>query len=861
MKINIMAKSLLIRQLLILTLLLSICVQASAKRSKKDDDKPSEPTKYEKLFKDKSVVSSTGGMMDLHIIDGKLHLELPFDLLGRPMMLATMASQTGEPSMVPLGVHTTTPLYLTFEQRDSTILVNQIPSRYITESDDERSRAIGRNFYGATTLYSYPIKAYNSDSTALVIETTDLFKCDREDMSPAWRGSGMLSVKSRKDSAISQIKAVSSRADNIVVNADLQFNVMVSFIIFPMSQGVARVDLAHTLMLLPEEKMAVLVADRRVAAATINREVIPEDGSAVTTESILCRWSIEPEDFDAWSAGELTKPKEPLALYLDPEFPEGWAQPISEGVLAWNKTFEAIGLKDVIQVVDFPQDDPDFDPASYRYSCIRYAISKNPLDCATINTDPLTGEIISANLVINNHHVNDIYNNQFIQTAAVDASVRTVEPTLENLQASLRNLAMREMGRILGLEYNYAASAAFATDSLRSRAFVAEHGLSPSVMDPVTFNYVAQAGDDMGVMQLSKIGPYDYMNIDWLYRPMPASFTKAERTEELKRRIAQSIASQEYRVASRRGAKVYEPSAVAVDLGDDAIKSSTYGVANLSYTIENMSQWLDSSQDPTGERKRLLMLTANKAFAFYLTNVMRNIGGINLVDKVGGDMQSHAIECVSAQLQRESVIWSIDMMRSCAWLANTEIYSKIALSFPSSYNLPSTYITNVLLGYASNVALCSSLSDDPYSVSDFFDDIFSEVFRPTVENKPLRVNDKTMQEALISAAQTAVKDKADKRVLQSSPLFGLTQSTGQEIAALSTEEAAEFAKFVEIIDNATVIDSAIKMPMAISAQQQYIDQLLKILPVVSQRAKSGVVADRVYYQALMISIEKTLQLN
>ena len=54
--------------------------------------------------------------------------------------------------------------------------------------------------------------------------------------------------------------------------------------------------------------------------------------------------------------------------YVDNSFPEAWKAPIKEGVLAWNKAFEAIGLKDVMQVRDFPtaEEDPQFDQRCIR---------------------------------------------------------------------------------------------------------------------------------------------------------------------------------------------------------------------------------------------------------------------------------------------------------------------------------------------------------------------------------------------------------------------------------------------------------------------------------------------------------------
>ena len=44
-------------------------------------------SEYDKLFKDKQVKTSKGGIMTLHIVDDKLFVELPLKMLNRDMML------------------------------------------------------------------------------------------------------------------------------------------------------------------------------------------------------------------------------------------------------------------------------------------------------------------------------------------------------------------------------------------------------------------------------------------------------------------------------------------------------------------------------------------------------------------------------------------------------------------------------------------------------------------------------------------------------------------------------------------------------------------------------------------------------
>ena len=74
-------------------------------------------------------------------------------------------------------------------------------------------------------------------------------------------------------------------------------------------------------------------------------------------------------------AGQLVEPKKHIVYYVDPAFPPVWRKAINVGVLRWNAAFEKIGFKDVVQVRDYPTDDPEFDPDNLEYTCIRFVPS------------------------------------------------------------------------------------------------------------------------------------------------------------------------------------------------------------------------------------------------------------------------------------------------------------------------------------------------------------------------------------------------------------------------------------------------------------------------------------------------------
>ena len=91
-----------------------------------------------------------------------------------------------------------------------------------------------------------------------------------------------------------------------------------------------------------------------------------------------------------------------------------------------------------MQVADFPTDNPDFDPDNFAYSCIRYLPTDVENAMGPSWTDPRTGEIINATVLVYNDVVNTIDNWRLVQTAQLDPAARAaqmpdsiVEQTLE----------------------------------------------------------------------------------------------------------------------------------------------------------------------------------------------------------------------------------------------------------------------------------------------------------------------------------------------------------------------------------------------------------------------------------------------
>lgn len=129
---------------------------------------------------------------------------------------------------------------------------------------------------------------------------------------------------------------------------------------------------------------------------------------------------------------------------------------------------------------------------------------------------------------------------------------------------------MQIVGVNLGLETNLKASSAYPTDSLRSPSFTRKYGLSPSVMDNLPFNYVAQPEDvKRGVcMSQNCLGEYDFYAIKWLYQPIPEAASFEDEVDVLDRWIREGRRNPNLKFGHLMS-QFYDPSSNAQDLGDD----------------------------------------------------------------------------------------------------------------------------------------------------------------------------------------------------------------------------------------------------------------------------------------------------
>lgn len=672
---------------------------------------------------------------------GKIFLAYPKKALGGRMLTGGRVTTVSDPGALNVGQTVNPPLCLQVDLQDSLVILSY-PFSGASTDDPQMQRAMQRN-YVPVIYRRIPVASWTPDSSAVIFDVTPLVTA------AAPRGRDFSLTKEENTAWFGPVKAFS---DNASVLLYQNFDLVGS----GGMKATGTMSSTVSFLLLPKQAIRPRIQDARIGTfSTLGyagqpRYDLSTGHDAIRGYRIANRWRIEPSDMEAWKRGETVPVREPVVWYIDDAFPEHWKEPVRQGVLAWNEAFESFGLSGALQVRDFPEDDPAFDPDNIRYNCIRYIPNTTQNAMGPSWADPVTGEILGANVLIFNDVIWLINNWRFVQTAQVDPRVRAVKMPDDILQESLVYVVSHEIGHTLGLLHNMGASAAIPVDSLRSPSFTAIHGTTPSIMDYARFNYVAQPGDQGVRLTPPPLGVYVRYAIEWLYKPVPEARDMWEEAELAGRLIDAHAGDPFYRFGPQapQAGLAYDPTSRTQDIGDDPIKAGDYGIANLRFILPNIDQWITGDEGLTHRKDLYTQLCAQ--YSRYLAHVMAQIGGIRL-EKVKDGTPGVPAAAIPRQRQQASLEWVVQQVRTSGWLEEPSLLRRFGLMAPYAPKAAVTVANYLATTASTNVQLAALFSDDPYTLTAYYEDLFETVFESSRKHRPLTTAEKALQRSLITA--------------------------------------------------------------------------------------------------------------
>lgn len=832
--------------------ILSLFLAQDGWASKKKKKQVKVETKgYASHLKD-CVASDSTGLMVMHRTKDKILVEFPVRLMEREMLFASSIIDISDNGEGVVGQFTSPDVMFRFVRNGKVLEARMMTNQPLLYEGEKLVEASLLKSASGGVYQSFKIEAFAKDSSSVLVDMAPLFIEHTDYTNPFSSYApnsmyGMVTRTYQQDITRSFLKSIQGYPDNISVTCVLGYNVdYTAFGNIPMQQDVSvTVTAARMLVLLPEKPMKTRSASQKVNTAFLVRKKYMNEETPLENAYLAKRWRLEPSDQVAFEKGENVEPIKPIVFYVDTLMPESWKPYIKEGVEEWNKSFEKIGFRNVLQVKEWPRE-KGFSSSNIRYSTISYAPDWMYMAQNSMHTDPRTGEILNASIYIHHNYLSLLYSNRCTQTMGADPSVRTLALSNKQMGELLKVGIAQQIGYCLGLTDNMGASYRYPVDSLRSATFTRMNGLTPSVMDNLMCNYVAQPEDvEKGVTMVQPgIGLYDYFSIRYLYAPVAVEKSEQE-IALLNKWVENAYSNNEYHYKPRQEFyALYDPSAILWDLGNDPFKAADYQIMNLKKSLTNFMSWY-AKDDHDMTRRTELYASLIKLYTYRAMELSFWIGGIYLQEDGYGDNVP-----VSKEIQKKALNYLVNMSMDLDWLTNEEIKSNLELQ-DLIVDKTRKYILQFLFDRISYVALCAEKSGNQYSVKDYINDIHSVVWEGVLLNRSLTNVEMQFQNILVDYLVKNIS-----RNIGTTPVGATSTRRGLRSETLKMDTFCEATSPVmgwqaqDIVPANSHPDGTV-----------YWDMLLKIRKMLKENLSRTSLDMKEYYEFMIYKIDKILDEN
>ena len=729
------------------------------------------PKPYKEVITDKAI--SNKGLFTVHKVEDKYYFEIADSLLGRNILVVNRLSKAAA------GMRNFFFGYAGDQIGNNVVSFEKGPNNKIflkKLSFDEMSKDSTQPMYRAVMnsniqpiVAAFDIAAFNKDSTGTIIEMTNYINNDNDILDFQTNLKSLFQVGGQQTDK-SYIVSVKTYPINIEIktvktyskSSGQGFGAPVPSPFAAPGGQLLTMELNSSLVLLPKTTMQQRFFDPRVGYFARGYTDFDANPQGVKDITMIVRWKLEPkvEDIEKHKRGELVEPKKPIIYYIDPATPKKWVPYLIQGVNDWQVAFEKAGFKNAIMAKVAPtwQEDSTWSLEDARFSAIVY----KPSDIANASGpnvhDPRSGEILESHINWYHNVMNLLRDWYFIQCSPTDPRARKMQFDDELMGQLIRFVSSHEVGHTLGLRHNFGSSSTVPVEKLRDKAWVEANGHTPSIMDYARFNYVAQPEDNITAAGLyPRIGDYDKWAIEWGYKKIYEA-NSAEDEVPILNKITTERLQNNKRLFFGTEINPDDPHSQSEDLGDNAMKASTYGIKNLQRIVPNLTTWTKVANEDYSNLSELYDQVIGQ-FSRYMGHVTKNIGGIYEVPKMV-EQSGGVYEFVPKATQQEAMSFlAKNLFTTPTWLINTDISSRTGSDPVSVVGGRMESVLNSLLSNGRMAKLISAeatLGNNAYTLSELMSDLQKNIWTEVYNRKPVDVYRRNLQKAFIERFSTII---------------------------------------------------------------------------------------------------------
>lgn len=674
-----------------------------------------------KVFKDKSVTTSEGGLMSLFLSDGKVYVEIPFSLFDQEMLFGTTVVASSDERESTAGIQTKPLKLVRFHSPDSTnVLLQQL--NFVSFSDDSGINSALEESSAPTTLALLKTEEFNKDSTAVLCDATSLFSGDKDQLSPKYLGGynsmgGYITRDYTYKSDNSFIKSVHADSGSASVDTEMSYSVTRAlFAMLKISENVPFSAVVRTSFILPPHTgETALPLEHGLGVGNVSLLKYDSSTSGAKRCYFATKWPVQDKNT-------------PLVEFmLDDDVPHTVESAALRAAGIWNSGFRNEGFQEAVRI------SRNKATRNAYTSSIDYVRTPGKEIKSSVWADPRNGKIFKASIHIDHDVCKKIHYDLMVMCSHFKPELVSVTADSTAVEDCLTSMLVHHIGRCLGFRVNLAGSSAVSLSTLRSGGQLTE-----SVMDNVCLNYLldaSQAAPTASYCQTG-LGKFDLYNINHLYGDA-------------------SMAAPDYLFLPEE-LDPADPRAQKAVLGDDLIVASQLAADNLTNSISRANALLESGDLDFEVRSALLDAYVEHYFLIS-ESLIPYLGGVYYTEIIPGNRR---YSNVSLSEQDRALAKTLELMDASTSLDGNglvDISLNDKVSDYVSYDIFSALLRKSL-------TLSSEPEDEGVTMtrSRALDRIMDHLWKESLDGKAITPVRKKMQEQFIDKISALAEENGAK---------------------------------------------------------------------------------------------------